>query len=44
MDFTPSELMAVCGARELLDRHPVELRVASEDPQAVARWAGDKRT
>ncbi|MBL0312719.1 MAG: ABC transporter ATP-binding protein [Holophagaceae bacterium] len=25
--------------RELLDRHPVELRVASEDARQVARWA-----
>ena len=25
--------------RELLDRHPVELRVVSETPLAVARWA-----
>lgn len=25
--------------RELLDRHPVELRVASEDVRQVARWA-----
>jgi ABC-2 type transport system ATP-binding protein len=25
--------------RELLDRHPVELRVASEDTRQVARWA-----
>ncbi len=25
--------------RELLDRHPVELRVTAEEPAAVARWA-----
>lgn len=25
--------------RELLDRHPVELKVTGPDPQAVARWA-----
>ena len=25
--------------RELLDRHPVELRVASENVRQVARWA-----
>jgi ABC-2 type transport system ATP-binding protein len=25
--------------RELLDRHPVEIRVVAEDPKAVARWA-----
>ncbi|MDR2561702.1 MAG: ABC transporter ATP-binding protein [Holophagales bacterium] len=25
--------------RELLDRHPVEVRVTAEDPKAVARWA-----
>ncbi|HJU83051.1 MAG TPA: ABC transporter ATP-binding protein [Holophagaceae bacterium] len=30
---------SVAEIRELLDRHPVELRVSSEDPQAVARWA-----
>ena len=28
--------------RELLDRHPVELRVAAESPSAVARWAVDQ--
>jgi ABC-2 type transport system ATP-binding protein len=30
---------SVAEIRELLDRHPVELRVASEDVPAVARWA-----
>jgi len=25
--------------RELLDRHPIEVRVIAEDPKAVARWA-----
>jgi ABC-2 type transport system ATP-binding protein len=25
--------------RELLDRHPIEIRVASDDTKAVARWA-----
>ncbi len=30
---------SVVEIRELLDRHPVELRVAAESAQAVARWA-----
>ncbi len=30
---------SVAEIRELLDRHPVELRVVSEDVPAVARWA-----
>ncbi|MBP1628857.1 MAG: transporter, ATP-binding protein NosF [Holophagaceae bacterium] len=30
---------SVTEIRALLDRHPVELRVHSEDPRAVARWA-----
>jgi ABC-2 type transport system ATP-binding protein len=30
---------SVAEIRELLDRHPVELRVVSGSPQAVARWA-----
>jgi len=29
----------VSEIRALLDRHPVELRVHTEDPRAVARWA-----
>ena len=30
---------SVVEIRELLDRHPVELRLTAPDPQAVARWA-----
>ena len=30
---------SVAEIRELLDRHPVELRVGAESAQAVARWA-----
>ena len=30
---------SVAEIRELLDRHPVELRVVSDSPDAVARWA-----
>ncbi len=30
---------SVAEIRELLDRHPVELRLAAEDARAVARWA-----
>jgi len=30
---------SVVEIRELLDRHPVELRIVAEDAKAVARWA-----
>jgi ABC-2 type transport system ATP-binding protein len=30
---------SVAEIRELLDRHPVELRVSGESPQAIATWA-----
>jgi len=30
---------SVVEIRELLDRHPVELRIVTEDAKAVARWA-----
>jgi ABC-2 type transport system ATP-binding protein len=30
---------SVLEIRNLLDRHPVELRLTAPDPQAVARWA-----
>jgi ABC-2 type transport system ATP-binding protein len=30
---------SVTEIRQLLDRHPVELRLTSPDPQAAARWA-----
>lgn len=32
----------VAEIRELLDRHPVELRLSAEDARAVARWAVDQ--
>jgi ABC-2 type transport system ATP-binding protein len=30
---------SVAEIRELLDRHPIELRVVAEDAKAIARWA-----
>ncbi|MDR1840791.1 MAG: ABC transporter ATP-binding protein [Holophagales bacterium] len=33
---------SVVEIRELLDRHPVELRIVAEDPKAVARWAVER--
>jgi len=33
---------SVVEIRELLDRHPVELRVVAEDAKAIARWAVER--
>jgi ABC-2 type transport system ATP-binding protein len=33
---------SVTEIRELLDRHPVELRIVAEDARAVARWAVER--